>query len=822
LQSTKYSAEDETTLMATLWSAKIKNDPLAFVMFTFPWGQQGTPLAKFTGPRKWQRDLLQQLADHIKANGNKLDYDMFRKVVSSGRGIGKSALVSWLVLWMLTTRIGSTTIVSANTEAQLTTKTWPEVTKWASMAINRHWFEPIATRITMAKWLTTLVEQDLNRDTRLWAAHAQLWSAENPDAYAGTHNYDGVMVIFDEASGIPDAIWSVTDGFFTENTPDRFWFAFSNPRRNTGYFYEAFHARRAFWSTTIVDARTVEGTDQKVYERIIDEYGADSPQAHVEVYGVFPNESDDQFISSSLVDDAMERTPQKDPTAPIIIGVDPARFGSDATVIAVRKGRDILSIKRHRGADTMEVVGRVIEAIEEHNPALVVVDEGGVGGGVVDRLKEQRYKQVRGVNFGMRSRQPLMWGNKRAEMWGAMRDWLKTASIPADRLLKSDLISPLVKPDSRGTMFLESKKDMRARGLASPDCFIAGTLIKTPTGDRPIEQLRAGDVVCTPFGPTKVFRAWATETESLTIASFSNGAYLAGTGKHKVFVWGQGEKRLDTLAATDRLEPYGSGRFWLCRLLSAFGTSTPGIEFRQVVATTNQTGKLTPSGCFTAVSGAMLTALYRRACTSITAMATGATTRFPIWRPLMGPSIAENMPLSATQRAASEHQPPRRLPEPLSGMGLPRGPSGTSETASRHGPFGSQSAQPALPAASTTRRTSNLGPTTVLCPAQTRSATSAILRMFDSARGAARTLQQIAIARRPVAPVFVQTESVPPTPVFNLTLEEHNAYYANGTLVFNCADAICVTFAFPVASTARVDKTPQRHYAPTQSSWMGS
>jgi hypothetical protein len=321
----------------------------------------------------------------------------------------------------------------------------------------------------MAKWLTTLVEQDLNRDTRLWAAHAQLWSAENPDAYAGTHNDDGVMVIFDEASGIPDAIWSVTDGFFTENTPDRFWFAFSNPRRNTGYFYEAFHARRAFWSTTIVDARTVEGTDQKVYERIIDEYGADSPQAHVEVYGVFPSESDDQFISSTLVDDAMERTPTKDLTAPIIIGVDPARFGSDATVIAVRRGRDIISIRRHRGADTMEVVGRVIEAIEEHAPALVVVDEGGVGGGVVDRLKEQRYKQVRGVNFGMRSRQPLMWGNKRAEMWGAMRDWLKTASIPADRLLKSDLISPLVKPDSKGTMFLESKKDMRARGLQSPD-----------------------------------------------------------------------------------------------------------------------------------------------------------------------------------------------------------------------------------------------------------------------------------------------------------------------------------------------------------------
>ena len=469
MKTPKYTAGDETSLMSRLWSKEIRDNPYAFVLLAYPWGQPGTPLAGFSGPRRWQRELLQQLAGHISQNDGKIDYDMFRKVVSSGRGIGKSALVSWLVCWMLTTRIGSTVIVSANTEAQLTTKTWSEISKWVAMGLNAHWFEVSATRITMAKWLTTIVEDELNRDTRLWAAHAQLWSAENPDAYAGTHNYDGVMVIFDEASGIPDAIWSVTDGFFTENTPDRFWFAFSNPRRNTGYFYEAFHARRAFWSTSIVDARTVEGTDQKVYERIIDEYGADSPQAHVEVYGVFPNESDDQFISSSLVDDAMERAPTKDPTAPIVIGVDPARFGSDATVIAVRKGRDIIAIKRHRGADTMEVVGRVIEAIEEYSPALVVVDEGGVGGGVVDRLKEQRYKQVRGVNFGQRSRSPLMWGNKRAEMWGAMRDWLKTAHIPADRLLKSDLISPLVKPDSKGTMFLESKKDMRARGLQSPD-----------------------------------------------------------------------------------------------------------------------------------------------------------------------------------------------------------------------------------------------------------------------------------------------------------------------------------------------------------------
>ena len=468
MQTTKYSAEDEQELMARLWSPAIKDNPFAFVMLQFPWGVKGTPLEHFSGPRKWQREVLQDIAAHIKQNNGKVDFDTLREAVASGRGIGKSALVSWLVIWMLSTRIGSTTIVSANSESQLRKVTWAEITKWLAMGLNSHWFEVSATSLQPAKWLTELVERDLRKGTRYWGVEGRLWSAENPDAFAGVHNMDGVLVIFDEASGIDDAIWAVTAGFFTENTPNRFWFAFSNPRRNTGYFYETFHSKRNFWNTKVVDARTVEGTDKQVYQQIIDEYGPDSSQAHVEVYGQFPNAGDDQFIGAVVVDDAMKREKYKDQSAPIVIGVDPARFGADATVIAVRQGRDIVKIIRHRGDDTMTVVGYVIEAIEEFKPALVVIDEGGLGAGIVDRLKEQRYK-IKGVNFGNKAKNPIMYGNMRAQMWGDMREWLKTASIPHDRFLKSDLISPMMKPDSRGTIFLESKKDMKARGLASPD-----------------------------------------------------------------------------------------------------------------------------------------------------------------------------------------------------------------------------------------------------------------------------------------------------------------------------------------------------------------
>jgi hypothetical protein len=470
MQKPIYSAEEEQMLMTQLWSPHIKDDPESFVLFTFPWGQPGTPLARFKGPRKWQRKALREIANHIKRNKGELTPEAFRKALASGRGIGKSALVAWLILWMLTTRIGSSVIVSANSENQLRTVTWGELTKWATMAINSHWWEPSATKLVPAQWITDLAERDLKKGTRYWSAEGKLWSEENPDAYAGVHNMDGTMVIFDEASGIPDSIWSVAAGFFTEQILDRYWFAFSNPRRNSGYFYECFNAKRAFWQTDQIDARTVEDTDKAVYDQIIAEYGEDSVQARVEVYGEFPEQGDDQFINPRSVDDAFARPAYKDMTAPIVLGVDPARGGADSTVIVARQGRDIIWLKRYTNKtdDTMTTVGYVIDAIEQFNPVHTVIDEGGLGYGILDRLVEQRYK-VRGVNFGWKAKNPVMYGNKRAELWGTMKDWLKTAHLPTDKALKSDLTGPKSKPDSTGTVFLESKKDMKARGLASPD-----------------------------------------------------------------------------------------------------------------------------------------------------------------------------------------------------------------------------------------------------------------------------------------------------------------------------------------------------------------
>lgn len=490
MQKPRYSAADEQKLMTTLWSPSIKDDPEAFVLLAFPWGQINTPLEKYKGPRKWQREVLKDIAGHIRNNQGKVDMNTFRSAVSSGRGIGKSALVSWLILWMMSTRIGASVIVSANSEAQLRQVTWGELNKWTAMLINSHWWEISATRLMPAQWICELVERDLKKGTRYWSADGKLWSEENPDGYAGAHNHDGMMVIFDEASGIPDSIWSVAAGFFTENILDRYWMAFSNPRRNQGYFFECFNSKRDFWLGRQVDARTVEGTDKNTYQQIIEEYGEDSREARVEVYGEFPAAGDGQFIGPVLVDEATKRPQWNDPDAPIVIGVDPARGGLDKTVIAIRKGRDLVKLLRYQGEDTMTIVGRVIDAIEEWKPALTVIDEGGLGYGILDRLTEQRYK-VRGVNFGWKAKNPVSWGNKRAEMWGQMREWLRSASIPADKQLKADLTGPMEKPNSAGTIYLEGKKEMKARGLASPDAADALAV----TFAFPVAGRRSKDVV---------------------------------------------------------------------------------------------------------------------------------------------------------------------------------------------------------------------------------------------------------------------------------------------------------------------------------------
>lgn len=468
-----YSPEDEQALMARIWSAELRDDPYKFVMFVFPWGQEGTPLAKFVGPRRWQRKFLRKIAAHI-AESRELDLArLLRMARSSGRGIGKSALVAWLVLWFVSTRIGVTAIISANTENQLRQITFAEIGKWAAMALHSHWWEVVGIKVDPAKWLRELVERDLKKGTEYWGIDGKLWSSDNPDAYAGPHSQDGMMVIFDEGSGIDDSIWPVANGYFSDNTFDRYWFAFSQMRRNSEYFYDIFHSKRDFWESDQIDARDVEGTDPAIYAEIIAEHGEESDEARVEVYGLAPKNDDISFISPYRVEKAVARGMKEDKTAPISIGVDPSGIGKDGFLIVVRQGMVILAIRRYQIEDTdrgtMLGVDYVIDAIEEFNPDITVIDETGLGIVIKHRLTELGYK-VKGVNFAWKSKDPLRYANKRAEMWDSMKKWVETATLPNDKRLIADLTGVRKKPTgTRNALILESKQEMRGRKCPSPD-----------------------------------------------------------------------------------------------------------------------------------------------------------------------------------------------------------------------------------------------------------------------------------------------------------------------------------------------------------------
>jgi len=470
-----YSPKEEQQIMVDIWTPEIAYNPYNFALYAYPWGKKNTPLENMKGPRGWQKEMMEEMTAFLRTNQLKgiqqLPLDRWNSAVASGRGIGKSAFVAFVAHWMMSVYPGSTTIITANTEQQLRSRTMAELGKWHSLAINKHWFEMETMILRPAEWYSQLMVKDRQIDPKYWYAGAQTWSEDNPDAFAGIHNMNGVALIFDEASGIPSPIWSASEGFFTEPTPNRFWFTFSNPRRNSGAFFECFHKNRNFWKTKHIDSRTIEGTDIGVFNRIIEQYGIDSDEARIEVLGQFPNVGANQFIPKSTITDAQAREPQHDPGAPLLMGVDVARFGEDRSVIAFRQGRNanVIPWQTFKKLNTVELAGKIADAAGKYNPNAIMIDGGGVGGGVVDSLRSWGYKVIE-VQAGESATNSDAYLNKRVEMWALMKDWLHTASIPDIQELYNDLMSPEFDyHPTNHKLQLESKKAMKKRGLASPD-----------------------------------------------------------------------------------------------------------------------------------------------------------------------------------------------------------------------------------------------------------------------------------------------------------------------------------------------------------------
>lgn len=473
-------------------------DPLGFVQTQFPWGRAQSALAQYEGPRVWQAAFLADIGQAVgeRAFDGVTPAAPIQMATASGHGIGKSALTAWLILWLMSTRPHCKGAVTANTSEQLKTKTWAELAKWRRLCATGTAFGYTASRGNLAIFAKHAPET--------WRFDALTCRVENSEAFAGLHAaHSSPVYIFDEASAVPDAIWEVAEGGLTDGEP--FWLVFGNPTRNTGRFRECFGRLRHRWQARQIDSRSVEGTNKQLFAQWIEDYGEDSDFVRVRVRGAFPRASSLQFVASDIVAIARRTVPAPVVGDPLVLGVDVARFGDDQSVIAVRRGRDARTAGwvRLREVDTMGLVGRVAEMIRDLRPDAVFVDAGGVGGGVVDRLRQLRHP-VTGIQFGAKADRGALnavdaagerYANKRAEMWGAMRAWLRAGgAIPDDDALEADLTGVEYGYDGADRIQLEKKEDMKKRGLASPD--LADALALTfayPVGVRPLDRDAAND-----------------------------------------------------------------------------------------------------------------------------------------------------------------------------------------------------------------------------------------------------------------------------------------------------------------------------------------
>lgn len=445
---------------------RYEHDPLGFVLAVYPWGEGA--LTDSEGPRQWQREALDEIGQRLRAGmapGAALMPVLMAR--ASGHGIGKSALVSWIIWWALSTCPDAKVVITANTQDQLRTKTWPEVAKWARLTANSHWFKVQGLSIVAAEPIRA----------KTWRCDAVTWSESNLEAFAGLHNQGRrIVLLFDEASGIHRLVWEVAEGALTDEDTEIVWCAFGNPTDPSGQFAECFGKQRQRWRGQQIDSRTVPGTNKSLFDEWAGVYGEDSDFFRVRVRGMFPRTGSMQFIGSELADEAAAREVAAERSDPLVMGVDVARFGDDQSVIAIRKGRDarLITWEKRRGMNTMQLASLVAELAQRYAADMVFIDGGGVGGGVVDRCMQLRVRCTE-VQFGgkpdrsMPGTDAVRYANKRAEMWGWMREWLARGGIPNDRDLLTDLTGVQYGFSADNAIQLERKEDMKKRGLASPD-----------------------------------------------------------------------------------------------------------------------------------------------------------------------------------------------------------------------------------------------------------------------------------------------------------------------------------------------------------------
>lgn len=415
--------------------AECADDPLLFAREAFDWGYGDLADQQL---EDWQVDVFASMGEQLQ-NPTGLP---IRIGIRSGHGVGKSALTSISILWAMATAIDARGYVTANTENQLRTKTWPTLAEWRRRCVVGGWFVQTSTSIAIA--------DPRHRDT--WRIDAIPWQEQKTEAFAGLHNRGRrVLVAVDEGSNVPDPVYEVIEGALTDDETQIVYLVLGNPTRNTGRFHRIHTKDRAFWTTRRVDSRGVRITNKGLIDQWIEAEGIDSDFVRVRVLGDFPSASSAQFFPSDKIRAAAERTVDVTPADPIVLGVDVARQGGDRSVIAERRGFDCRSWAWDvlREADSMQLVARIVDRAHRIRsevgrfPDAIFVDATGVGGPVADRLRQMLMEvSVFDVVFGERAT-GLVEGrrvlNKRAEIHARALAALGYIALEDDRDLIEEM-----------------------------------------------------------------------------------------------------------------------------------------------------------------------------------------------------------------------------------------------------------------------------------------------------------------------------------------------------------------------------------------------
>jgi phage terminase large subunit len=424
--------------------AKYKNDRVAFV-------REVLAVQKI---EPWQEKVLRLL-----------DAGETRISIRSGHGVGKTTLLAWVCEHFLFTRYPAKIAVTAPSATQLFDALAAETKMWlkkaeATVPAFTGLFEATSDRVFLkaqpeAVFLTYRTSRK-----------------ESPEALQGIHA-DNVLLIADEASGVPEAVFEAAAG--SMSTEGSITILAGNPTRATGFFHATHTKLRHIWKS--IKVACFESS--RVSTSYIEEeraFGENSNRWRIRVLGEFPEGDDDTLIARSLIEGAVERKVTAARNDPTFWGLDVARFGSDASALAKRKGAVMLEkVKKWRGLDTMALCGQIVnawnETPERERPEAIFVDVIGLGAGVVDRLAELNLPAV-GINVSESPSFSLTQAMRlRDELWCLCRDWFKTlkVSIPDDPETIEELAQPRVAFTSSGKTKVESKDEMRSRGVGSPD-----------------------------------------------------------------------------------------------------------------------------------------------------------------------------------------------------------------------------------------------------------------------------------------------------------------------------------------------------------------